>query len=93
MNSYCMREDISFVSDHDKLVVLNFESGEYFTVEGICMKILQSIGQDIVSKSDLLQILENVYDSDEFDISQSLDSAIKALMEYGFIIEVKKDET
>lgn len=89
MDNYRIAQDISFVSDHGKLVVLNFESGEYFVVEGVCMTILQLIEHEQLNKDELMKALITEYNADEYDVPQSLDFAIKSLVEYGFVVEVK----
>lgn len=82
---YSLHTDISFVSDHDKLVVLNFETGEYFTVEGVCMAILQILDDQPCSEIELRKKLSDIYDSDLYDLDESLKQAMNLMINVGFV--------
>lgn len=92
MSVFSLDSDISFVEDNNQLVVLNFETGEYYVVEGICMTILQLIENEVTEKSEIITELEKTYDASVYKIEESFNDAIQALKENKFICEVDKDE-
>ena len=87
MVGYKLCPDISFVADNGVIIVLNFETGEYYTVEGICMKILQQIEQGNCCECKIIAFLCEEYDADVYDLNASFSQAIEALKEIGFIVE------
>ena len=85
MTTYSINKDVSFVSDHERLVVLNFETGEYYTVGGICKDIIEIIYKNIITREELVSILKKKYNEEEYDIEQSLDAALNELTQCFFI--------
>lgn len=85
MKIFSLHPDISFVSDHDKLVVLNFETGEYFTAEGLCMTILQILENQSCNEFKLREQLSNMYDSNLYDLDESLIQAMRFMADIGFV--------
>ena len=87
MARYSLHSDISFVTDHNKLIVLNFETGEYFTVDGICKYLLEELGKSCKDEEQLLHLMNEIYDSSEYNLEESLTDALIALYEVGFVIK------
>lgn len=87
-----MCSDISFVEDNNQLIILNFETGEYYIVEGICMNILKLIEKKVVEENQIVIELNRIYDTAIYEIEESFIVAIQALKKSKFIYEVEKDE-
>jgi len=79
MIKYELSGDISYVIDNNKLIILDFNSGDYFIVEGICMDIIQFIDKSPQTEDQLIFLLEKKYNKDEYDIKTSLVEALKSL--------------
>lgn len=92
MACYRMCSDISFVEDNNQLIILNFETGEYYIVEGICMNILKLIEKKVVEENQIVIELNRIYDTAIYEIEESFIVAIQALKKSKFIYEVEKDE-
>lgn len=91
MACYELCSDISFVEDNDQLIILNFETGEYYIVEGICMTILQLIEKNKVEENQILVELKKIYDVTIYEIEESFIGAVQALKKNKFIREVVND--
>ncbi len=92
MACYKLCSDISFVEDNDQLIILNFETGEYYIVEGICMTILRLIEKNNVEENQILDELKKIYDATIYEIEESFIVAVQALKKSKFICEVGNDE-
>ena len=87
MKNYQLNEDITFIEDEGKLVVLDFDSGDYYMAEGACVDLLIALQKNSVTDKSLLKILNCKYDPETYDLVSSLDMAISVLLEMNIIKE------
>ncbi len=92
MNAYRICLDISFVEDHEKLVVLNFESGDYYIVDGVCKTIIELINEHPYTEEELYTTLKERYNPDEYDLIISIRDALDSLKENGFVETIMIEE-
>ena len=85
MEYYTINNEVSFVIDGDKLVVLSFDTGDYYIVEGVCMEIILSVYKSTKNFSELLCEIKEKYDDGEYDLEKSLKLALDSLIDISLI--------
>lgn len=84
---FYLNQNISYVKENDILIILDFNTGNYFKLTGLVVDIILLIGDKGISLETIKKNIEEKYSGKEFLINDSISCAISMLKDKNFIFE------
>lgn len=84
---FFMNQNISYLQEDDILIILDFNTGNYYKLTGLVVDIILLIGNNKNTLEIIRKNIEEKYSDEEFLINDSISCAISMLKEKGFIFE------
>jgi hypothetical protein len=85
---YCLNERALFRLIDDEAVILNLDSGQYFGLNAVAVRVWDLLGQGRMS-AEICETLLGEYETDRETLAADVDGLLRELAESGLISKVE----